>query len=151
MLAVTQGPRPTPCESGPLSLFTPLTFQENVGTVDGSRFYNDARDLAQDYVEVSAQVIEAQHLASPDGTVDGTLILVTIEGEDGNLYEGAIFLPDHGSAVLQYTTDSHIEASGLHVGYSYVPQDLFTSFPNHEGYQLPTMLAFISSGGCSPT
>jgi len=152
IFAATAGASPTPCESGPLSFFPPPfdTMQGNVGPVDGARFYNEATDLNRKYVEVSAQVLEAQHLTSPDGTVDGTLILVTIEGEDGNLYEGEIFLLDKGSGVLQYLPDSYIQASGVHVGYATVPPDLFTSFPNHEGYQLPIMLAMTSSGGCSP-
>jgi len=58
-----------------------------------------------------------------------------------------ILLPGMGDAP-QYTAGSTIKASGVHFGWNLVPQDLFTSMPNHEGYGLPLLVADIASGGC---
>jgi hypothetical protein len=135
-----------------LNFYEFLNYDEDAGKVDGRRFYRESDALKGDMVEITAQVLEARHFLIPDAGVDGTLVLVLITGDDNNLYEATIYLPDRGSGVFQFLPEAVILASGLHLGYLPPPENLFGSFPNVGNVELlPSMKAITASGGCSST
>ena len=127
---------PFTCQAGPLNLYSPLTYAKDTGKIDGRRFYEEAETLTGSHVEISGKVVEAQYYADPNEYVGGTLVLVLITADSGDIkyYAAVIFLPDDGGlGVTQYLAHSEIEASGVHLGLIPTPKNLFTWFPNKEG------------------
>jgi len=95
-------------------------------------------------------VIEAQHMVLNDVGLGGTLVLVSIPGDDGKMYQAIIYLPDKGFGVTQFLPTSENSASGVHFGYAPPPANLFDAYPNfHEEEQLPFLAAKYSSVGCT--